>query len=934
MVPMTQRRFLALWGLVSLFLVYSCSDGSSPVGQAPAGSAVVALNTVFPQGTTADQTQDITRIRITIKRLSDDSIVQVCVEEVDPNLDVWVISCEVEMVDGLLYILSELIAVENGFEVTLFSGITQDFTLTVSTTSVQEVTVVPGLPANLFVTAVTGVAIDPVTESDGLQLQARVQTNQPATPTLMWESADPSIATVTDGGFLQALQPGTTDVTVIAGGHQDHINVVVLARPTGLAFFSQPGSMEAGESLDPAPSVEVVDVRRDRVASYGGPVTVELQDHTAAVVAAAAPGVVAAAAPGVVAAAAPGVVAAAAPGVVAAAAPGVVAAAAPGVVGAAAPGVVGAAAPGVVGAPQTADLSGTTTVDAVEGLATFEGLVIPEGGLYRLLATAQGLNPAASEDFEVTLPTADIAVSKEVDRPTALEGDQVTFTVTVVNNGPATATGVTVSDRQPAGLLFETVTPSRGSYSAATGAWDLGTLTNGESATLSIDATVGEGTGGETLENVASAAQLTEQGDDPENNEAFAFVDVGRRVADIVVTKKADRAEAIESEEVVFTISVLNVGPDRADQIVVTEHLPDGFQLVSADAGFDRNSGEWTIRSLAPGSLTRLTVTAVVVKGFAGETLTNTATASQLEHQVDDPSNNSGSATIFALPEGARTAALTGTVTDDSETDIQAGGSTIELTLTHDTWVAGGATFDGQRQAIIDGLTSARGETNQWNARVKPSLAVTDVVRTSATLVTITLPAVATYDITANETITATIPAAALVQSGTGIMAAPTFQVTVAAGTVALTGTVTDDSETDIRAGGSTILLTLTDDTWVTAFNPQRQAIIDGLTSAQGETNGWNARVKPALAVTDVVRTSATLVTITLPAVATYDITAAETITATIPAAALVQSGTGIMAAPTFQVTVAAGDRGVDGDGRQRDGHPGGRIDHPSDVDG
>ena len=654
MVPMTQRRFLALWGLVSLFLVYSCSDGSSPVGQAPAGSAVVALNTVFPQGTTADQTQDITRIRITIKRLSDDSIVQVCVEEVDPNLDVWVISCEVEMVDGLLYILSELIAVENGFEVTLFSGITQDFTLTVSTTSVQEVTVVPGLPANLFVTAVTGVAIDPVTESDGLQLQARVQTNQPATPTLMWESADPSIATVTDGGFLQALQPGTTDVTVIAGGHQDHINVVVLARPTGLAFFSQPGSMEAGESLDPAPSVEVVDVRRDRVASYGGPVTVELQDHTAAVVAAAAPGVVA------------------------------------------------AAAPGVVGAPQTADLSGTTTVDAVEGLATFEGLVIPEGGLYRLLATAQGLNPAASEDFEVTLPTADIAVSKEVDRPTALEGDQVTFTVTVVNNGPATATGVTVSDRQPAGLLFETVTPSRGSYSAATGAWDLGTLTNGESATLSIDATVGEGTGGETLENVASAAQLTEQGDDPENNEAFAFVDVGRRVADIVVTKKADRAEAIESEEVVFTISVLNVGPDRADQIVVTEHLPDGFQLVSADAGFDRNSGEWTIRSLAPGSLTRLTVTAVVVKGFAGETLTNTATASQLEHQVDDPSNNSGSATIFALPEGARTAALTGTVTDDSETDIQAGGSTIELTLTHDTWVAGGgrhSTGSGRRSS-------------------------------------------------------------------------------------------------------------------------------------------------------------------------------------------------------------------------------------------
>ncbi len=122
-----------------------------------------------------------------------------------------------------------------------------------------------------------------------------------------------------------------------------------------------------------------------------------------------------------------------------------------------------------------------------------------------------------------------------------------------------------------------------------------------------------------------------------------------------------------------------------------------------------------------------------------------------------------------------------------------------------------------------------------------------DVVRSSATVVTITLPAVATYDITAPETITATIPAAALVQSGSDVVATPTFPVTVAGGTAALTGTVTDDSETDIRTGGSTIVL---------------------------------------------------------PAFATYDITAAETITATIPAAALVQAGADVAATPTFPVTV------------------------------
>ncbi len=582
---------------LSLFLFYSCTDGSSPVDQSSTGRAVVALSTVFPEGTTAEQTADITRIRITVKRVSDDSIIAVCVTDVDPTLEVWVVDCEVVIPpdDPPVYLVTELISVFQGIETVEYSGITAGFSLT-GQVAVQQVEVVQGPVANNFVTSVTLVEAGPVTEGDGLQLQAHVELSKPGAPTLVWESADPSIATVTQGGFLQAHLPGTARISVTAGAQSDETSVVVLARPIGLAFVSQPSSVEVGEPLDPAPSVEAVDARGDRVGSYVGAVTLELEDRAAALVAAAA-----------------------------------------------------ATAPAVVVAPQAAELSGTTTVDAVEGLATFEGLVIPEGGLFRLVATAQGLNPAASEDFAVMLMTADLAVSKVVDKPTALEGDQVTFTVTVVNNGPATATGVTVFDPQPLGLLFETVTPSHGSYSPV-GAWDVGTLTNGEAATLTIVATVGQGTGGQTLENVASASQLTEQNDDPLNNQASALVDVGQRVADIAVTKEADQVEVRETDQVVFTISVLNHGPDRADQIVVTDHLPNGLNFVSADLGFNPSTGEWTIQSLEPGSLIRLTLTAVVVEGHAGETLTNTATAAVLEHQEDDPSNNSGTASIVALP--------------------------------------------------------------------------------------------------------------------------------------------------------------------------------------------------------------------------------------------------------------------------------------------
>jgi len=131
---------------------------------------------------------------------------------------------------------------------------------------------------------------------------------------------------------------------------------------------------------------------------------------------------------------------------------------------------------------------------------------------------------------------------------------------------------------------------------------------------------------------------------------------------------------------------------------------------------------------------------------------------------------------IYVESSGA-TAALTGTVTTATEADIVAGGKTIILTLTGDTWVAAGATFDAQRQNIINGIDSAQAEATGWDAVVKALQGVAGVVRTSNTVVTITLDAQATYDITATETVTATIPATALT-GALALVASPTFQIT------------------------------------------------------------------------------------------------------------------------------------------------------------
>ncbi len=306
---------------------------------------------------------------------------------------------------------------------------------------------------------------------------------------------------------------------------------------------------------------------------------------------------------------------------------------------------------------------------------------------------------------------------------------------------------------------------------------------------------------------------------------------------------------------------------------------------------------------------TVVTITLPAFPGYdisAQETITATVPGTALAQA----SSAIVAAPTFDVALSAGTVALTGTVTDDEELDIRAGGSTIVMTLADDSWVAAGPTFDAERQNIINGIDSAQAEANGWDAVVKAGLAVSDVVRTSNTVVMITLPGFAGYDISAQETITATVPASALVVSPVALVAAPTFDVAISAGTVALTGTVTDDQELDIRAGGSTIILTLADDSWVAAgaaFNAQRQNIINGLDSAQAEGNGWDAVVQAGLAVSDVVRTSNTVVTVTLPAFASYDITAQETITATMPATALVQSAIPIVATPTFNVTVSPG---------------------------
>ena len=86
-----------------------------------------------------------------------------------------------------------------------------------------------------------------------------------------------------------------------------------------------------------------------------------------------------------------------------------------------------------------------------------------------------------------------------------------------------------------------------------------------------------------------------------------------------------------------------------------------------------------------------------------------------------------------------------------------------------------------------------------------------------------------------------------------------------------------------------------------TFFDDARQSIINGLTSAQAEAAGWNAVVRPNIPLANVVRTSATVCTVTLQAQATYAVTALEAIALTLPASALT-GGASVVAVPVITV--------------------------------
>jgi uncharacterized repeat protein (TIGR01451 family) len=121
--------------------------------------------------------------------------------------------------------------------------------------------------------------------------------------------------------------------------------------------------------------------------------------------------------------------------------------------------------------------------------------------------------------------TADVSIMKT--GPAVTPRDQnVTYTITVTNAGPSTASNVVVTDVLPAGAGFVSATPTQGSCSGtSTVTCNLGSIPDDGTATITLVVTPPQI--GSTFTNTATVTNTPELDPTPDNNAGTAFAAIG-----------------------------------------------------------------------------------------------------------------------------------------------------------------------------------------------------------------------------------------------------------------------------------------------------------------------------------------------------------------------------------------------------------------------
>ena len=242
---------------------------------------------------------------------------------------------------------------------------------------------------------------------------------------------------------------------------------------------------------------------------------------------------------------------------------------------------------------------------------------------------------------------ADLEIIKIVNNATPNYGDEITYTITVRNNGPDNSTNIKVSEVLADNFKFISANASKGYYDLTNGVWAVGNLTNNETAKLVITVKIVK-TG--FIQNNVS---VNGTGFDPNvtNNNATVNITVPQ-TADLSVVKIVNVDRVSVGNRITYTIVVKNNGPDTALDVYAVDKLSDALKFVSYKASvgvYDPATGIWTIGNLTNKSNATLEITCIVLKTgvISNEVFVNGST-------VDlNMTNNYGNVSVTVIPAPA-----------------------------------------------------------------------------------------------------------------------------------------------------------------------------------------------------------------------------------------------------------------------------------------
>ena len=188
-------------------------------------------------------------------------------------------------------------------------------------------------------------------------------------------------------------------------------------------------------------------------------------------------------------------------------------------------------------------------------------------------------------------PESDLFVFKS-GRGRVRPGDSLTYSLKILNNGPTTASDVVVTDLLPLGVELVSITPTQGScdQSVVGGrtqvACSLGILGNGQLVDKLAGVTI-KTTARATIPNETTITnEVSCSANESDLDGCFDALDTditqaAGTEANLLIFKGVVDDEVAIGDTLIYTLDLLNFGPDEAAGVVITDTLPDG---VSFDA--------------------------------------------------------------------------------------------------------------------------------------------------------------------------------------------------------------------------------------------------------------------------------------------------------------------------------------------------------------